>query len=126
MPQGFYGTGVKAVHFGRNLDQMFNQVQYQNDSIVIEKDSRPVEARVDGALCFFRAHPAHAEPLGASSWLGRLRMLRLIYSSAIFGSALSRFGNLQHLVNDHRRVADRDPHQHGFNREPGPGADEQA
>ena len=36
--------------FGRNLGEMLNQVQYRNDSIVINKDGKPVAALVDADL----------------------------------------------------------------------------
>jgi len=43
-------TEVNAVHFRQNLGEMLNQVQYRNDSIVINKDGKPVEALVDAEL----------------------------------------------------------------------------
>jgi prevent-host-death family protein len=36
--------------FVRNLGEMLNQVQYRNDSIVINKDGKPVAALVDAEL----------------------------------------------------------------------------
>jgi prevent-host-death family protein len=41
---------VSAVNFRQNLGEMLNQVQYRNDSIVINKDGRPVAALVDAEL----------------------------------------------------------------------------
>jgi prevent-host-death family protein len=41
---------VNAVHFRQNLGEMLNQVQYRNDSIVINKDGKPVAALVDAEL----------------------------------------------------------------------------
>lgn len=40
-------TEVSAVNFRQNLGEMLNQVQYRNDSIVINKDGKPVAALVD-------------------------------------------------------------------------------
>lgn len=41
---------VNAVTFRQNLGEMLNQVQYRNDSIVINKDGKPVAALVDADL----------------------------------------------------------------------------
>ena len=41
---------VSAVYFRQNLGEMLNQVQYRNDSIVINKDGKPVAALVDAEL----------------------------------------------------------------------------
>jgi prevent-host-death family protein len=41
---------VSAVSFRQNLGDMLNQVQYRNDSIVINKDGKPVAALVDADL----------------------------------------------------------------------------
>ena len=41
---------VNAVAFRQNLGEMLNQVQYRNDSIVINKDGKPVAALVDAEL----------------------------------------------------------------------------
>jgi prevent-host-death family protein len=41
---------VSAVNFRQNLGEMLNQVQYRNDSIVINKDGKPVAALVDPEL----------------------------------------------------------------------------
>ncbi|MDR0780341.1 MAG: type II toxin-antitoxin system Phd/YefM family antitoxin [Pseudomonadales bacterium] len=46
-------TEVSAVNFRQNLGEMLNQVQYRNDSIVINKDGKPVAALV-GAELFSR------------------------------------------------------------------------
>lgn len=43
-------TEVNAVNFRQNLGDMLNQVQYRNDSIVINKDGKPVAALVDAEL----------------------------------------------------------------------------
>ena len=43
-------TEVNAVNFRRNLGEMLKQVQYRNDSIVINKDGKPVAALVDAEL----------------------------------------------------------------------------
>ncbi|MCA1925848.1 MAG: type II toxin-antitoxin system Phd/YefM family antitoxin [Thiobacillus sp.] len=41
---------TSAVAFRQNLGEMLNQVQYRHDSIVINKDGRPVAALVDARL----------------------------------------------------------------------------
>ena len=46
-------TEVSAVLFRQNLGEMLNQVQYRNDSIVVNKDGKPVAALV-GADLFAR------------------------------------------------------------------------
>jgi prevent-host-death family protein len=43
-------TEVSAVNFRQSLGEMLNQVQYRNDSIVVNKDGKPVAALVDAAL----------------------------------------------------------------------------
>jgi prevent-host-death family protein len=43
-------TEVSAVGFRQNLGEMLNQVQYRNDSIIINKDGKPVAALVDAEL----------------------------------------------------------------------------
>jgi prevent-host-death family protein len=43
-------TEVNAVSFRQNLGEMLNQVQYRSDSIVINKDGKPVAALVDADL----------------------------------------------------------------------------
>lgn len=43
-------TEVSAVNLRQNLGEMLNQVQYRNDSIVINKDGKPVAALVDAEL----------------------------------------------------------------------------
>jgi prevent-host-death family protein len=43
-------TEVSAVNFRQNLGEMLNQVQYRNDSIVINKDGKPVAALVNAEL----------------------------------------------------------------------------
>lgn len=46
-------TEVNAVQFRQNLGEMLNQVQYRNDSILVNKDGKPVAALV-GADLFAR------------------------------------------------------------------------
>jgi len=46
-------TEVNAVQFRQNLGEMLNQVQYRHDSIVVNKDGKPVAALV-GADLFAR------------------------------------------------------------------------
>jgi prevent-host-death family protein len=46
----FMVRDVNAVNFRQNLGEMLNQVQYRNDSIVINKDGKPVAALVDADL----------------------------------------------------------------------------
>ncbi len=41
---------VSAVNFRQNLGEMLNHVQYRNDSIVINKDGKPMAALVDAEL----------------------------------------------------------------------------
>jgi len=43
-------TETSAVAFRQNLGEMINQVQYRNDSIVINKDGKPVAALIDARL----------------------------------------------------------------------------
>ncbi|MCZ7562271.1 MAG: type II toxin-antitoxin system Phd/YefM family antitoxin [Burkholderiaceae bacterium] len=43
-------TEVSAVNFRQNPGEMLNLVQYRNDSIVINKDGKPVAALVDAEL----------------------------------------------------------------------------
>lgn len=43
-------TETTAVTFRQNLGDMLNQVQYRRDSIVINKDGKPVAALVDARL----------------------------------------------------------------------------
>jgi prevent-host-death family protein len=50
MVGGSMVTEVSAVGFRQNLGEMLNQVQYRNDSIVINKDGKPVAALVDAEL----------------------------------------------------------------------------
>ena len=49
-----YGLGMiretSAVVFRQNLGEMLNQVQYRHDSVVINKDGKPVAALVDARL----------------------------------------------------------------------------
>lgn len=43
-------TEVSAVNFRQNLGEMLNRVQYGHDSIVINRDGKPVAALVDAEL----------------------------------------------------------------------------
>ena len=43
-------TQASAVTFRQNLGEMLNQVQYRHDSVVINKDGKPVAALVDARL----------------------------------------------------------------------------
>ena len=43
-------TQTSAVVFRQNLGEMLNQVQYRHDSIVINRDGKPVAALVDVRL----------------------------------------------------------------------------
>lgn len=43
-------TEVSAVNFRQNPGEMLNQVQYRNDSIVINKDGKAVAVLVDAEL----------------------------------------------------------------------------
>lgn len=43
-------TEVNAVTFRQNLGEMLNQVQYRNDSIVVNKDGKQVAALVGAEL----------------------------------------------------------------------------
>lgn len=43
-------TQTSAVTFRQNLGEMLNQVQYRHDTVVINKDGKPVAALVDARL----------------------------------------------------------------------------
>lgn len=43
-------TETSAVNFRQNLGEMINRVQYRHDSVVINKDGKPVAALVDARL----------------------------------------------------------------------------
>ncbi len=43
-------TETNAVTFRQNLGEMINQVQYRHDSILINKDGKPVAALIDAGL----------------------------------------------------------------------------
>ncbi len=43
-------TQTSAVAFRQNLGDMLNQVQYRHDTVVINKDGKPVAALVDARL----------------------------------------------------------------------------
>jgi len=43
-------TETNAVTFRQNLGEMINQVQYRHDSVVINKDGKPVAALIDARL----------------------------------------------------------------------------
>ena len=40
-------TETSAVAFRQNLGEMLNQVQYRHDSVIINKDGKPVAALID-------------------------------------------------------------------------------
>lgn len=46
----FVITEISAVSFRQNLGEMLNQVQYRHDSVIINKDGKPVAALVDARL----------------------------------------------------------------------------
>jgi len=43
-------TETSAVNFRQNLGEMLSQVQYRHDTVVINKDGKPVAALVDARL----------------------------------------------------------------------------
>lgn len=43
-------TETSAESFRQNIGEMLNQVQYRHDSVVINKDGKPVAALVDARL----------------------------------------------------------------------------
>ncbi len=43
-------TETSAVNFRQNLGEMLNHVQYRHDSVIINKDGKPVAALVDARL----------------------------------------------------------------------------
>jgi prevent-host-death family protein len=43
-------TETSAVNFRQNLGEMLNQVQYRHDTVIINKDGKPVAALVDARL----------------------------------------------------------------------------
>lgn len=43
-------TEISAVNLRQNLGEMLSQVQYRHDSVVINKDGKPVAALVDARL----------------------------------------------------------------------------
>ncbi len=43
-------TETNAVHFRQNLGEMLNQVQYRHDSVMINKDGKPVAVLIDARL----------------------------------------------------------------------------
>lgn len=43
-------TETSAVTFRQNLGEMLNQVQYRHDSVIINKDGKPVAALVDAKM----------------------------------------------------------------------------
>lgn len=51
-------TVVSAVNFRQKLSEIFDQVQHRNDSIVINKDGKPVAALVNAKL-FARIRRIH-------------------------------------------------------------------
>lgn len=59
-------TETSAVTFRQNLGDMLNQVQYRHDSVVINKDGKPVAALVDARLfARIRRMQAHFDALSA-------------------------------------------------------------
>lgn len=48
--EGHVITETSAVAFRQNLGDMLNQVHYRGDSIVINKDGKPIAALVDARL----------------------------------------------------------------------------
>lgn len=59
-------TETSAVTFRQNLGEMLNQVQYRHDSVVINKDGKPVAALVDARLfARIRRMQAHFDSLSA-------------------------------------------------------------
>ena len=48
--EGAMITETSAVKFRQNLGEMLNQVQYRHDSVVINKDGKPVAALIDARL----------------------------------------------------------------------------
>lgn len=43
-------TETSAVNFRQNLGEMLNQVQYRHDSVIINKDGKPVAVLIDAGL----------------------------------------------------------------------------
>ena len=43
-------TETTAVNFSQNLGEMLNHVQYRRDSVVINKDGKPVAVLIDAQL----------------------------------------------------------------------------
>ncbi|MBK6509859.1 MAG: type II toxin-antitoxin system Phd/YefM family antitoxin [Haliea sp.] len=43
-------TETSAVTFRQNLGEMLNRVQYRQDSVIINKDGKPVAALIDARL----------------------------------------------------------------------------
>jgi prevent-host-death family protein len=43
-------TEISAVNFRQHLGEMLNQVQYRHDSVVINKDGKPVAVLIDARL----------------------------------------------------------------------------
>ena len=43
-------TETSAVNFRQNLGEMLNHVQYRHDSVVINKDGKPVAVLIDAQL----------------------------------------------------------------------------
>ncbi|WP_312284105.1 type II toxin-antitoxin system Phd/YefM family antitoxin [Candidatus Igneacidithiobacillus taiwanensis] len=43
-------TETNAVNFRQNLGEMLNQVQYRHDSVIINKDGKPVAVLIDARL----------------------------------------------------------------------------
>jgi prevent-host-death family protein len=43
-------TEISAVNFRQNLGEMLNQVQYRHDTVIINRDGKPVAALIDAGL----------------------------------------------------------------------------
>ena len=43
-------TETSAVNFRQNLGEMLDQVQYRHDSVIVNKDGKPIAALVDARL----------------------------------------------------------------------------
>lgn len=43
-------TETSAVNFRQNLGEMLNHVQYRHDSVIINKDGKPVAVLIDAQL----------------------------------------------------------------------------
>lgn len=71
---------TSAVNFRQNLGEMLKQVQYRHDSVVINKDGKPVAALVDPNV---RAHSPHAGPLRCAMQTHRSGLRRAARSGRV-------------------------------------------